>query len=367
MSKRLHFDSSFHLRLWVIGAIVPLVQILRSAVGKYDFSAFWIASMQTVSGHAATIYDGMVAQRIADQFTYGIGAIFPYPPHALFFFIPFAPLPYLASYLTWNVATATLFWWAARPYLPRGFPSALAILTPAALICMNFGQTGLLFGALWLLAFRGKWWAVALLTFKPHLGVLSALTLRKRVDWLRTIIVVLALIAISAAVFGPTVWTAFFEQAAHHVGRMASGQRWLHAGVSPAIGYGFWGWIPFAIGGGLLLARNINAFTAAAAALLISPYALHYDMTVACLGFGLLIHSNWSIMPFHHRLAISLGFIAPVIAFLGVWFVSPILLWALWVQVQYRLGAVAGGRLEGAAEQDRPIGDGTLEGAKLLR
>lgn len=367
VSKRRHVDPTFYRRLWAIGAIVPLIHIWMSALGKYDFAAFWIASRQAISGQSEAIYDASVAQRMADQLTYGIGSIFPYPPHALFFFIPFAPLPYLPSYLVWNVATATFFWWAARPYLPKGFPPILAVLTPAAIICMDFGQTGLLFGALWLLAFRSKWWAVALLTFKPHLGVLSALTLRKRVDWLRTIVLVLALIAVSAALFGPTVWTAFVEQAAHHAGRIAARGRWLHAGVSPAIGYGFWGWIPFAVGGGLLLARNINAFTAATAALLISPYALHYDMPVACLGFGLLIHSNWSIMPFHHRLGISLGFMAPVIAILGVWFVSPILLWALWVQVQYGTGSMAGGRLEGAAEQGKSIRNGTLEGARLLR
>ena len=304
---------------------------------------------------------------MADQFTYGVGSIFPYPPHALFFFIPFTPLPYLASYLVWNVVTAAFFCWAARPYLPKRFPAAMAILTPAALICMSFGQTGLLFGGLWLLAFQGKWAAVALLTLKPHLGVLSALTLRHRIDWLRTTVLVLALIAICAAIFGPAVWVAFLEQAGHHVGRMATGERWLHAGVSPAIGYGFWGWVPFAIGGGLLLARNINAFTTATAALLISPYALHYDMPVACLGFGLLIHSNWAMMPFHHRLAISLGFMAPVIAFLGVWFVCPILLCALWVQVQYGAGTPTGEGAEGAGEPDKPNRNGTLECAELLR
>jgi hypothetical protein len=40
-------------------------------------------------------------------------------------------------------------------------------------------------------------------------------------------------------------------------------------------------------------------------------------------------------MPLWHRLPIGLGFISPVIALAGVWWVCPILFWALWAQVQY--------------------------------
>ena len=331
------------IQVWAIGAIVPLLLIWMADIGKYDFSAFWIAARQALGGEAAAIYDAAAAQAQADQFTYGVGSIFPYPPHALFFFIPFALLPYIPGYIAWSLVTAPFFWWAARPYLPSGFPSMLAILTPAAIICMNFGQTGLLFGGLWLLAFRGKWAAVALLTFKPHLGVLAALSLRSPNNFLRAIVLVLALVAISAVLFEPSLWPAFLENSSRHVGRIIAGVRWQHAGVAPAIAFGFWGAIPFAIAAGLLLVRRINAFTAATAALLISPYGFHYDMPVACLGFGLMLYANWANMPFVHRLPLALAFIAPVIAVGGVWFVPPILLWALWVQVKYDTGTFDGG------------------------
>jgi hypothetical protein len=238
---------------------------------------------------------------------------------------------------------------------------------------MDFGQTGLLFGALWLLAFRNKWWAVALLSFKPHLGILSVLALRTRADWIRAIAFLVGLVVVSAAIFGPATWISFAEHTLHHIGRISSRERWLHAGVTPAIAYGFWGWIPFAAGGGLLLVRRINVFTTATAALLISPYGFHYDMPVACLGFGLLIYSNWAKMPFRHRLPIALGFMTPVIAILGVWFVCPIMFWALWVQVQYDTGAFDGARIAGRTiDMVEPIPvetseSGTLEGARLLR
>ena len=60
-------------------------------------------------------------------------------------------------------------------------------------------------------------------------------------------------------------------------------------------------------------------------------------------GFGLMLYANWANMPFVHRLPLALAFIAPVIAVGGVWFVPPILLWALWVQVKYDMGTFDGG------------------------
>jgi hypothetical protein len=145
----------------------------------------------------------------------------------------------------------------------------------------------------------------------------------------------LGLVAASAVLFGPSIWSEFANHTLHHAGNVAVKARWKFIGVTPAIGFGFWGWISFAAGGALLLARKVNAFTAATASFLISPYGFHYDMPVACLGFGLLLYANWTTMPLWHRLPIGLGFISPVIALAGVWWVCPILFWALWAQVQY--------------------------------
>ena len=332
------------LELWVIGAIVPLALLLQAEFGKADFSALWIAGRQVVDGQAPSVYNLSIAQQYADRFTWGVGAEFPYPPHALFFYVPFALLPYLPGYIAWNVASAAFFWWAARPYLPKGFPSVLSVLTPSALLCLVFGQTGLLAGGLWLLAFRGKWPAVALLTFKPHIGFLSLLSIRDRATFFRISALALALIAASIAIFGPSTWTGFVDRALLHADLAADGERWRHATVSPAVIYGLLGWIPFAAGGALLLARKVNAFTAATATCLIAPFGFHYDMPVACLGFGLLLYANWASMPFRHRLPIGLGFIAPVLPIFGSWVVPPILFWALWAQVKYGTGAFDGGR-----------------------
>ena len=105
-------------------------------------------------------------------------------------------------------------------------------------------------------------------------------------------------------------------------------------GVSPAIGYGLSGWLLFAAVATYLLSRSANVFTAATAALLISPYGFLYDMPVACLGFILAIYSHWDMLSRLDRTALIVGFLAPIIVLLGTWWIPPILLWALWVQIR---------------------------------
>jgi hypothetical protein len=249
-------------------------------------------------------------------------------------------VPHVPAYLTWNAVTAALFVLAARPYLPKGFPQALAVLTPAALLNIFFGQTGLLFGALWLFAFRGGWFAVALLAFKPHLGTLSVLSLRKVRSFAIASAALAGVLLLSVFTFGLEAWRAFIDHGVTHVGQIQPGigdiaerKRWLFAGVSPAIAYGYAGWIPFAAAAALMLAKKVDCFTAATAAILISPYAFHYDLTVVTLGCGIAIYTDWHALPVWRRLALALGFLSPIISMAGAWWVPPVLLFTLWAQV----------------------------------
>ena len=261
------------------------------------------------------------------------GTEFPYPPYTLFILTPFATLPHTLSYIVWNAATSTFFLWAARPYLPKDFPPLLALLTPGALMSIHLGQTGLLVGALWLLAFRGSWASVALLTFKPHLGVLSIFSIRSRFALLKTILLVLALVALSIAIFGLDSWRDFADHLVSLESEFTTRRRWHFGGVSPGFAYGLAGWLPFAIAAGLILMRRLDAFTAATAALIISPYGFNYDMPAASLGIGLAIWRHWDQLGWPSRSALMLGFFVPTLASLGVWWMPPILLWTLWVQV----------------------------------
>lgn len=333
-------NRSVSIQLWLIGALVPLGFFATGNFLQNDFATFWIAGKQLLSGDVINVYNQAAADTYARRFDLP-AQIFPYPPHALFLFFPFSLLPTLLGYLVWNLATAGFFYWSAKPYLPKGFPAFLSILTPGALICFYFGQTGLLFGGLWLLAFRGKWAAVSLLTFKPHLGLLSILSLRDRTALVRTALLVILLILASALAFGPARWAEFVQIGLGHSTEIGTEKRWMFAGVGPGMAYGMLGWIPFAVAAALLLARNINVFTAATAAFLVSPYGFHYDMPVVSLGFGLSIFANWHGMPIKHRIGMALGFLSPAIAYAGVWWVPPALLWALWAQTKYPAGPLA--------------------------
>ena len=320
-------NRSVVIQLWIIGAIFPLLLAAIASAFFLDFGLLWLAARQILSGHSAEIYDSAI----------GPERVFPYPPHAALIFLPFGLLPRMAAMIAWNVACALFFCWAARPNCPKGFPPILAILTPAAIICLTFGQTGLLLGALWLLAFRGKWPAVALMTFKPHLGILSILSIRSWADFAKIIGLVLAIVALTLILFGPQLWLSFIEHTIDHGGRIGSVSRWQFIGVTPTFGFGVWGWLMFAVAGALLLAKNVNVFTAATATFLIAPYGFHYDMPVVSLGFGILAYRHWHQMPIRHRIPVALGFLAPIIAVTGTWWMPPIIGWALWAQSKYDL------------------------------
>lgn len=312
-----------------IGAIVPVAfTLIRFEAGgkASDFLQMWHAARAAIAG--GTVY--------------GSEHIFPYPPHALFLFVPFSLPPYEWGYLLFNFAGIAFFLWTAKVYLPRGLPPILAICSPATLFCLFLGQTGLFIAGLWLLAFQGRWAAVAALTFKPHLGLLSLLSLKRPLEVLGTALLVALLVTASVVAFGTERWVNFAGAVLGQAGMIGERFRWLVMGVSPAIGYGFWGWVPFAAAAAFLLVRNVNAFTAATAALLISPYGFHYDMPVASLGFAIAIYRHWTVLSMADRTALVSGFLVPVIVNVGAWWAPPILLWALWVQVRLPKDVPAG-------------------------
>jgi hypothetical protein len=125
--------------------------------------------------------------------------------------------------------------------------------------------------------------------------------------------------------------------------------------TTPYLGYGVVGWACFTLAGLLLLARNFNVFTAATAAFLIAPYGFHYDMTVVCLGFGVLLFQKWRTMPPWHTFICALAFLSPVLVALGTWIVPPLLLAGLYVQVR-------GGSSEGVSEIHSWVTKPTQEG-----
>jgi hypothetical protein len=262
---------------------------------------------------------------------------FTYPPHSLFLFAPFSLLPPSTAFVTWNAVSLGAFYLAARPLMPKGMPAFVAVLSPATIICFEFGQTGLVSSALFLFAARGSGLAAAALTFKPHVGFLAAPALlgKSRKAFLTGMLLAVAIIGLSTLTFDH--WNDFLAHAFGHQGRLlVQGTQtiWYITGTTPMMGYGLTGLLIYGIVSAVVLSRNFNTFTAATATFLISPYGFHYDMSAVCLGFAVLLYSYWTETPLWQKAVACLAFLSPAIVSYGTWWVPPILLLGLFVQTQ---------------------------------
>ena len=289
------------------------------------------------SADMSAIYDvGRFRAATEEILGWHVKSIYAYPPHALLLAAPFGLLPYEWAYAAWIVAGGALFMWAARPYWR--LPLILVVLTPAALVNVGFGQHGFFYGAAWLWAFSKRdsvaGLAAAALTFKPHLGLLVAPNiLRRRYAFIIAAVSALILFMLSALLF-PGGWNGFFVDATSYQASVMETKRatLVRMMVTPFIGYGFLVHILFAVAAVIMLVRSFNVFTAATATFLILPYGFHYDMTVVCLGFAVLLHERWADLPIWQRGIAALAFLSPALVDFGIWMVPPILLAGLYVQ-----------------------------------
>jgi hypothetical protein len=310
-----------------------------SPIAERDFVAAWVAGKLAGSGHVLQAYD-VDALRAAGAQIVGQTSIklsYPYPPQALFIIVPLSLLPLPVAFWTWQALSAGLFLFAARAYLPSGFPSVLAALTPAALVNVLFGQVGLFFGAMWLFAFRGSSIASALIAFKPHLALLVSVEVIRKRRIVATAMILAAILLASALLFGLAAWPAWLlGSATPQLGTMTARNAgtWTSQMVAPYFGYGLVGWLLFATAAVILLLRRFDVFTAATASFLIAPYGLHYDLTVVCLGFGLLLYCRLQRLAAWEAVVCTFVFLLPVVVVFGTRLAPPLLLLGLLVQTR---------------------------------
>jgi len=344
--------------LWGVGSAVAIVSIisdlfrhsLSQVVGR-DFSNLWVAGKLALSGQVWAVFnpDGF---RIALHDYLGMLSLqnYSYPPHALFIAVPFALLPYYVALALWTFLGASLFIFASRPFLPKEFPRVLAILTPAATLNIWNGHYGFLFGALWLLCFHNlrmkpssSGLAAAALTFKPHLGLFIALAVcTKRRALLVAIGGTIGLIVISQLVFGG--WADFLTRTVaeqNHIltnpdqsfyflmmpsAYVVFGRAWLGIAMQVLIA---------ATALGLLIKKpTLDPFALSTATFIIVPYCFGYDMSVACLGFAIMLYSRWAELRWPARIALSGAFLSPEITYFFGYPVPFLLLAALAVQLK---------------------------------
>lgn len=183
-----------------------------------DFFALWSYGRILMAHPAAALYDhaGLRAMQVAMGMDPAIQNPFPYPPVFMVLVWPLGLLPFGASYFAWIGLTLAAFVAAvAAPRFQR-LTVALAVLAPVATVNVVAGQSGFLSGALLLggmrLASSRPWLAgmlIGLLSYKPQLGLLIPVALVAAGAW-RTVaaaaLTVLALAAVTCALFGPSIW-----------------------------------------------------------------------------------------------------------------------------------------------------------------
>lgn len=182
-----------------------------------DFLAFWGAGVVTAAGEPALAYDLAVQEQVQT----GTGAqgwfAFVNPPPFLFAVAPFGLLPFPAAWIAWVIITYALWCWAGICAFPRLWP--LVVIYPGALLAAGHAQNGLLTGALLiagvhLVARRPLWSGAAIgaLVIKPHLALLLPFWLASGGRWrpfVAAAVTVLALLALSWAVFGSATMSAY--------------------------------------------------------------------------------------------------------------------------------------------------------------
>ena len=326
--------------LWMVGLGFSLSRVTSvPAIWNTDYLNFWLAPRAVRAG--VNVYDVDTYRQFGLSYfpkTNPPQFNFTYPPHSLFLFWPLSYFPAYASYAAWDGVSLAAFWFTAKRVLPKGLPTFLAVLSPATIICLQFGQTSLISGALFLAAAGGNGVAAAMLTFKPQLGFFAAplLLLKGRRPVLIAVGATVLLVLLSQLLFGD--WMGFLTHAGRYqASQIFDEQRkdvWYIIGTTPAMGYGVRGFLIYLVVATIVLVRNFNVWTAATATFLISPYGFHYDMSVACLGFAILLYVYWDRIPLWQRLIASLAFLAPIIVQFGTWWVPPIMLLGLFAQTQ---------------------------------
>lgn len=197
-------------------AIIPWAAPAMN-VGR-DFAAFWTSATFALDGRAADAYGEPERAALASLFGPGQYPPFFYPPPALFLWLPFALVPFVAAAALWITATGIAYVTAIRAILKGGSIVPL-IAFPAVLVCALFGQNSLLSAALLggAAVTLDRYPAIAgvfigVLVYKPQLAFLAPLALILAGRW-RAFAFASAttcVLVVGAAVFfGIDSWTEF--------------------------------------------------------------------------------------------------------------------------------------------------------------
>ncbi|MET0313764.1 MAG: glycosyltransferase family 87 protein [Hansschlegelia sp.] len=311
-----------------------------------DFSNVWAAGRLVLEGAPAAPYD--LAAHYGEQVKrFGAGVPFygwHYPPMFLFLAAALGALPYLAALVVWQAATLPLYLAAIVKILGarRGVLLA-AVAFPAVFVNLTHGHNGFLTAGLFGLGLAlldrrpvvsGA--LLGLLAYKPQFAALLPLALIASGRWpalFAAAATAAASAALSLAVFGWDTWAGFFASGTftRTVVLEAGDTGWHKIVTAFAAARGLGASVPFAyaVQGIVALAaitltvrlwRSDAAFGAKAAALLagsllVTPYALDYDMMLLAPALAFLVRdaaaTGWRR---GEPIALAFAFLAPLVA-----------------------------------------------------
>lgn len=311
-----------------------------------DFSNVYAAGVAAGQGDATAPFD-MVRQYQAEQAIFGPKTEFfgwHYPPFFLLIAGALAQLPYIPALILWQGATLLLLRTSATPALANDpLWLLLALGFTAVFVNLTHGHNGFLTAALFAgaLAFLDSRPLLAgclfgLLAYKPQFGLFIPIVLAATGRW-RVIAsattTVLALAALTTALFGSQVWPAFLESA--HFTRtvvLEQGGTGFHKIQSVFAWVRLWGGsIALAYGAqlavmGLVMIGLVRLWRSQApqgykgaalclGALLATPYGLDYDLMLLAPVIALLVAEGQAekFAPYEASLLALLWF-APVAA-----------------------------------------------------
>jgi Glycosyltransferase family 87 len=329
------------LRLYGYGGIVVFVFVILSKVlvrdeswpvlrngnpACLDFGFFWLSGKLAIAGDTPRIFNFPAWEAVQAAFFDPGSCInfnrFYYPPTLLFLTYPLGLMPYLIALVVWIVVSFGLYL-ATVFAIIRTRVAVIVAAAPTFAMLSNvyLGHTGFLTAALIGLSlvfierrpvFSGI--SLALLTYKPHLGVLFPIALVVSRNWrvLGSATLVTVVVGVLAALaFGYDGWTSFIDALTDRnsgLGPAPGVEMRLQsifglfqlAGASTLVSWSAQLVVSIIVTLGICMlwakpiSHNLRAAALCGGLLLVSPYVLLYDLTILSIAAAFFVKEGLS-------------------------------------------------------------------------
>lgn len=295
--KRVHFEIA--AVLCAVAALVAMGTQMAGGRGLLlgnglpmfgDFIAFWSAGKLVLDGDIAQLHDAQAIMAASYEAVPAQRGYFPWrnPPPFLLVMTPLALLPYAAAALVFLAASTALYLVALRPLLPDRRAFIFPLTSPT--FVFHFGSVQLTPLVTGLHALALHWLerrpiaagaAIAALIIKPHLAVLWPVLLLCQQRWRAFFAAAgftLAILVVTALVFGPDVYRLWFEG-------LGDAQRFLDTRQLPPNTLGSLYAVLITNGAPPALAGMLHAISAIAALITVIVVFLRNDRNATLIAF----------------------------------------------------------------------------------